>query len=332
MAICSGSKNMIIRSHLFLFVCCIFSGLVCGLRVAITGSSGTVGKALVERLRDKEAEVIQISLRDVTRNLEKQLENCDAIVHLAGENVASGDEGQPLAILGRWTESKKVKIFNSRVSGSREVVQAISRLKKKPKVFLSASAIGYYPYDKFDKTFSDDEVANNRGSGFLSNVCLAWEEEALKAQKSGVRTCALRFAPILTTKGGILAKLIPIFSLGIGGNLGSGKQPFSWITLNDAVRAILFLIENPSINGPVNVCATAPVTNAQFTKAMGRAVNRPALIPLPQFVGDTIFGDFGREMLFGGQSVIPTKLVGAGFQFEDQEIDSAIRKLVDSQE
>jgi len=231
--------------------------------VAISGSSGLIGTELTKRLQQKGITVIKIKINDDEITTSDTLEGVDAIIHLAGENVASGDDKDGLLRLtGRWTDRKKDKIIDSRVKGTRALVSAISKLKKKPKTFISASAIGFYGYNNVDTVF--DDVSNRRrGEGFLADVCDQWEEEVFKAKAlNNIRVSSLRFAVVLSKKGGLIAKLLPIFFLGAGGNIGNGDQPFSFVTLNDACRVIEFVLEKKSIEGPVNVASPESTDNA----------------------------------------------------------------------
>eukprot|EP01041_Mallomonas_annulata_P001003 gene1003-1971_t len=309
--------------------------------VAISGATGLVGPSLTAALESRGYKVIPITTKKNSRlpnAIEwnptqgvfdaSGLEGVEAVINLAGENIASG-EG-PLAILGRWSDSKKSKILSSRVDSTRLLVEGISKLKRKPKVFISASGIGAYGYNDFDTVF--DETNNKPGSGFLAEVCRAWEGEANKAKNAGVRVVCARFAAVLTPKGGVVGKLLPLFLIGGGGNLGSGKQPFSWVSLQDLTRALIFLLETPSISGPVNICApdSNTATNEQFTQAFGRAINRPTIVPLPEFVAKPLFGQFGEELLLGGQKSVPKKLLGARFQFLDADITNGMVSVMKS--
>lgn len=290
--------------------------------VAVTGSTGLVGSALCSRLRERGIGVRPVSTRSGALD-PSAFEGCDAVVHLSGENIASGSLESPFAFLGAWTEGKKAKILGSRVDGTASVVSAINAMKKKPSVLVCASAVGLYGFEgNEDKVFTEGDA---QGGGFLAQVVSAWEAEAAKSK---IRTVSCRFGVVLSPRAGVVAKLLPIFKLAAGGNLGSGKQGFSFVSIDDAVRAIEFSLENGSVKGPVNVCSPEPVTNTDFTQALGKAVNRPAIFPVPQFVGDVIFGQFGREVLFGGQRCTPKRLTALGFKFEDVFIDSTLNRLI----
>jgi uncharacterized protein (TIGR01777 family) len=302
-------------------------------RVVITGASGVIGTRLCQTLRQRGVMVLTIgrgNSSDLSWDVDagefsgfRELEGVDAVIHLAGENVGSGDG--LLSLLGRWSPAKKQRILESRVKGTRLIVDSIKKLQRKPKVFLSMSGVGVYG-------FSDDEVkdeSSSVGDGFLAYVCQQWENEALKAERiAGMRTVLARQAVVLTTTGGVLAKLAPLFSLGGGGNLGSGLQPFCWVSLEDTVRALEFILENSKIAGAVNICSPTLDNNAQFTSALGSALSRPTIVPLPEAIAGIIFGQMGQELLLGGQKAAPAKLTKAGFQFLDADINAAVAKII----
>lgn len=292
--------------------------------VAITGSSGLIGSALVIALSTR-YQINCVSTKDGKFD-PQAFDGVDAVINLAGENIASGDG--LLAILGRWSAEKKKKILDSRVEGTQLVVNTISKLKTKPKVMISASAVGYYGYSDFETTFDE---SSTRGAGFLADVCEQWEAETLKVKALGVRPVCLRFGVVLSPLGGVVKKLLPIFQLGGGGTLGSGKQPFSWVSLRDVVRAVVFALETPSIVGAVNVCAPAADSNADFTDAFGRCLGRPTILPVPEIAAKLVFGQMGEEVLLGGQKVSPTKLLKAGFEFEDTSIFTAMPSIMSSE-
>lgn len=306
-------------------------------RVAISGSTGLIGSALVNKLISQNIQVIRISTSKVVGNNDimwnpengefkgdlQVLEGLDAVINLSGENIGSGDG--PFAFLGRWSESKKDKILSSRKASNKLFIDSFKYLKNKPKTFLSASAVGFYGYTDFENLYDEK---SSKGTGFAADVCAETENEVFKAKQLGIRTCALRFAVVLSPKGGIIAKLLVPFSLAAGGIIGSGNQGFSWVTLNDAIRAILYILENPSIDGPVNIASPEPVTNAIFTDSFGKALKRPTIVPLPTFVASTLFGQMGEELILGGQKCVPSKLLKAGFKFEDAEIYDAMKSVL----
>lgn len=312
--------------------------------VAITGASGVVGTEVIRVLEQKGLTVYRLTRSTPTRDTDifwdpskstiestGMLENIDAVINLAGENVGSGDG--PLAFLGRWSVAKKEKVMSSRVLGTKLLVDTFSKMQKKPKLFISASAVGYYGYT--DSTSIFDE-SSPKGTGFLAQVCDDWETEALKAESLGIQTVCMRFGVVLTPKGGVVAKLLPLFTFALGGNLGSGKQGFSWVTLQDAAGAISHLLESGAgsrpgagaLRGPVNVCAPNPTTNQEFTKAFAGAFNRPAIFPLPEPIAKIIFGEMGEELLLGGQKAVPSKLLKSGFKFESEDIFTAMKNVL----
>eukprot|EP00640_Fibrocapsa_japonica_P003215 CAMPEP_0113935610 /NCGR_PEP_ID=MMETSP1339-20121228/2736_1 /TAXON_ID=94617 /ORGANISM="Fibrocapsa japonica" /LENGTH=336 /DNA_ID=CAMNT_0000937829 /DNA_START=191 /DNA_END=1201 /DNA_ORIENTATION=+ /assembly_acc=CAM_ASM_000762 len=309
-------------------------------KVAVSGSSGMIGQALIKNLEGsningKPIQVLRITRKpgsaedEVKWNPSKgtidgeDLEGVDAVVHLAGENVASGDGGIS-GLLGTWTNAKKDRILTSRVQGTQLLADTIAGLKNPPKVFVCSSAVGYYGYQGGAQEFTEQSEV---GDGFLAQVCQEWEDSTKAASKK-CRVVNLRTGIVLAAQGGVLAKLMPLFQVGGGGNLGSGSQYMSWISIRDMVNGIKFAIEKPSLSGPVNVVAPRPVTNAEFTQALASAVSRPAIVPLPEPVGRVIFGQMGEEMLFGGQRVSASKLQKAGFNFEDENINSALQNIL----
>ncbi len=295
------------------------------MQIAITGSSGLIGSALTAALEAEGHDVIRLVRHepvtvgkahwDVDRGTVEveALQDVEAIVHLAGENI-----GQ------RWTEKARTRIMGSRVDGTRLIAETAARLPLKP-VVVCASAVGFYG-------LRGDEVVDEsspRGEGFLADVVEAWEAAADPARAAGLRTVHLRQGIVLSRHGGALQRLLLPFKLGVGGRVGDGNQYWSWVSLDDAVRAYLFALAQP-LEGPVNVSAPSPVTNAGFVKALGRALNRPALFPLPAFVVKAAFGQMGDEMLLHGQRVVPTKLEAAGFAFGEPELESGLARALAS--
>lgn len=240
----------------------------------------------------------------------KKIEGVDLIIHLAGEPISDW----------RWTEDKKKRIVDSRINGTRTIIDAISKLKTKPKTLISASAIGYYG----DR--GDDVLTERGGVGdtFLATTCRDWEAEARKAENYGVRVVLNRTGIVLSKDGGALATMLTPFSLGVGGVVGSGKQWMSWITLDDFVAAVNFEIENESIEGAVNVVSPNPVTNEEFTKTLGEVIHRPTFLPLPKFAVDLMMGEMGDALLLDSTRVAPDKLEKAGFEFAFTELKPAL--------
>ena len=290
-------------------------------QVAVTGSSGLIGSALVGQLRAEGYQVKKIVRRPVRNNDEvfwnpsvgeidlAPLSQVDAIIHLAGVGV--GDK--------RWSAAYKSEILNSRLLGTTTIATAAKTLGVKK--FISASAIGYYG-ETGNRSVSESDRG---GEDFLSVVCREWEAAADLA--IDIPTIKLRTGLVLDPTGGALGRMMPIFKFGLGGKLGNGKQWWSWITLHDEIRAIIFLL-NSKITGPVNLTSPNPVTNQEFTAALARALNRPAIFPAPAFALRTALGGFSSEIL-GSKKIVPKVLTDAGFEFDYPHISAALTALVD---
>ena len=254
----------------------------------------------------------------------------DAIVHLAGENVATGKG--PLGFLGirPWSQEKKDEIMKSRTVPTAALAKVIAATPK-PQSFLSASGIGAYG-DNFIGNAREavDESADTTGStGFLAEVSRQWEAATEAAKTGRNRVVNMRFGVVLSKQGGAMGKLYPIFFLGGGGNVGSGNQYFSFISARDHARAIVHTLETPTLFGPVNFCAPVPCTNAEFTKALGKGVSRPTILPFPGFAVKLLFGEMGEEMLLSGVRAVPGALEKSGFKFEHPTIDLAVQSALD---
>jgi uncharacterized protein (TIGR01777 family) len=292
------------------------------LRVAISGASGLVGSALTAFLGGAGHEVFPLvrqvgsSPREIAWDPESEfierekLEGVDALVHLAGANIAA-----------RWTRKRRAAILRSRVSGTRLIAGTLAALASKPATFVCASAIGYYgPCDN-----RPVDESSGPGRGFLADVTRAWEDATLAAAAAGIRTVRARFGVILAAEGGALAKMLPAFRLGLGGPIGGGRQGFSWVALVDVVRAIDHVMSDPAIAGPVNVVAPSPVSQRAFARALGHVLHRPAIVPLPALAVTAAFGAMGRETLLGGAYVVPEVLRRTGFVWEAPRVDDALR-------
>jgi uncharacterized protein (TIGR01777 family) len=240
------------------------------------------------------------------------LEGFDAIINLAGENIAAG----------RWTDEQKRKIHDSRVNGSHLISETIAKLKKKPRVFLCASATGIYG-DRDDEALDEE---SDSGGGFLAGVCREWEQATEPAAAAGIRTVNLRFGPILAREGGMLAKLLTPFKMGMGGKVGSGKQYISWVAIEDVVNAIMLALKDESVRGPLNIVSPNPVTNEIFTKTLGHVLGRPTALAMPAFAVRLAFGEMADEMLLASQRVIPKKLNDLGYEFQQPELEGALKK------
>jgi uncharacterized protein (TIGR01777 family) len=243
------------------------------------------------------------------RGADGPLEGLEAAVHLSGVNLAER----------RWTAEYKKAIESSRVDSTKMLAKMLVGLKRPPKVLLVASATGFYG-DRGDEILDEGSWA---GKGYLPEICEKWEAASEVAEKAGIRVVHLRFGVVLGREGA-LKKMLPVFKLGLGGRLGSGRQWMSWIGLGDAVRAIVFAMRTEGLSGAVNVVAPNPVTNAEFTRALGRALHRPAVMPVPALALRLMFGEMADEALLGSTRAVPRKLVGAGFGFEEAGVDGAL--------
>ena len=292
------------------------------MKVLVTGASGLIGTVLrksfaakgwemlsATRHQPKSENEVQWSIEEGFTDLSK-LEGVDAVVHLAGESVNGL----------RWTDEKKKAIRDSRVLGTRNLVAALGKLKDRPKVLVSSSAIGFYG-ERGDEEITESSAS---GVGFLADVSKEWESEARRAEDAGIRTVLLRTGIVLSKDGGALGTMLLPFKLGVGGVVGSGKQWMSWISLDDHVRAIEFVIEHDSIRGAVNSASPHPVTNEEFTKVMGDVLYRPTFLPLPEFVVSMALGEMGDELLLTSTKIVPKRLEDAGFKFEYPELKAAL--------
>ena len=299
------------------------------LRVAITGSSGLIGSSLSSFLTTGGHTVVPIVRKHVEEDSEavqwapdvgivdlRKLEGIDVVVHLAGENISEG----------RWTAAKKERIRSSRIDGTRNLVESLSKLSKPPQTFLTASAIGYYG-DRGDEVV--DETSSS-GEGFLAEVCKAWEEVVFEEVPPTVRTLAARFGVVMTPQGGALAKMLPAFKLGGGGTLGNGRQFMSWVSIDDVVGALTHMILTPELSGAVNVVSPKPVRNSEFTKTLAKVLRRPAIVPMPAPMARLLFGQMADEALLASTRVEPSRLIESGFQFRDPDLEPSLRRLLGS--
>ena len=298
------------------------------MRILVSGSSGLVGSALVRVARSDGDEVLRLVRRDANSDDEvswdpaadrgpdpAQLGDIDAVINLAGAGI--GDH--------RWTDAYKKQLVDSRIESTRLLASTIAELDDKPRVFLSGSAVGFYG-DTGDTAVDEDSPA---GNDFLADLAAKWEAAAVPASSVGIRTVLLRSGIVLSTKGGALGKVLPLFRAGLGGRLGSGKQYLSWIARPDHVAAMRFLLRSADIVGPVNLTAPTPVTNAVYTKAIAAAVRRPSFARAPSAALRLALGEFAETVL-EGQRVLPNRLLAAGFEFGYGTVDAALRALVDA--
>jgi len=281
------------------------------MRVSVTGSHGFIGSNLVPALERGGHVVVRVPRRDNGDLDVAALDGADAVIHLAGEGVAAH----------RWSPDQKRRVVESRTRGTTAVAEAIASGSATPKVLLSASAVGYYG-DRGDEVLTEDST---HGGGFLADVCVQWEAATAPASAAGIRVAHLRTGIVVGRSGGAVAKTLPLFKLGLGGRLGSGKQYWSWISLTDEIAAILFLLDH-DVSGPVNLTGPEPVTNAEFTKSVGRALHRPAFLPVPKFGPALVLGrEAANEVALFSQRAIPKALLDAGYEFRHPTVDEATR-------
>jgi uncharacterized protein (TIGR01777 family) len=300
------------------------------MRIAITGSSGLIGSALATRFGQNAHAVTRVVRDAGTRDPRHRtvawnplsgvidaagLDAHDAVIHLAGEDIAAG----------RWTPARKDVIRESRIRGTRLLCETLASLAHKPRVLITASGLGYYgnhdPNDRVDET-------SPGGAGFLADMVRDWEEATTTARAAGIRVVHLRFGIVLSPRGGALAKMLPPFRMGLGGRVGSGRQVMSWIAIDDVPSIVLHLIEHDEISGPVNVVTPHAVTNTEFTHALGRVLGRPTILPLPAFAARLLFGEMADALLLGGARVLPKRLEDSGYRFAYPQLPQALEHLL----
>ena len=297
-------------------------------RVLVSGASGPIGKALLPSLRTNGAHITRL-VRDnappaysdeqtIPWHPEQPLSadalsGFDAVIHLAGETI-----------VGRWTESKKNKIRDSRVIGTRNLAQSLAQAKHRPQIFLCSSAIGYYG-NRGDEALTEESAP---GTGFLAEVCQEWEAATHPAAEAGIRTVAIRTGVVLSREGGALAKMLPPFKMGVGGKIGDGRQWMSWIDVQDLVGAIHHILKSDLLYGPVNMVAPRPVTNAEFTQTLASVLSRPAVFAVPAFAVKLLFGEMGETVLLGSQRVEPTQLVSSGYPFRFRDLRASLQNTI----
>ena len=293
------------------------------LRVLITGSSGLIGRALAESLESGGHQVVRMVRRPPASTAEiawdpaagqidaDALEGFGAVIHLSGENIGAG----------RWSAARRQRIRDSRVASTALLCGALGGLRRPPAVLVAASAIGYYG----DGDGAADEAAP-AGAGFLSEVTAAWEQAAEPARAAGIRVAHARLGPVLSATAGMLKRLLPVFRLGAGGVVGSGRQAISWIGLDDAVRALQFLMNNGQAHGPCNVVAPHPATNREFTRTLARVLRRPAFAPVPGIAIRLLFGEMGDQLILKGKVVVPARLTELGFRWLEPTLEGALRR------
>ena len=300
-------------------------------KILITGGTGFIGKPLCDRLL-KDGYILYILTRNEKLNStgnshakfyinnlsEVQNINIDIVINLAGETIAQ-----------RWTKNARHRIYNSRISTTRDLVHFMRSKKIPPALFISGSAVGYYGVHN-DKIFTEENVPETIHSAFARSLCNSWEAEASHAADLGIRTVLLRIGPVLEKDGGILAKILPSFRLGLGSQMGDGCQWLSWIDRSDLIELIIFIIHEENMDGPVNATSPNPLTNKEFSLALAEALNRPYFLKIPEFVFKLIFGQMAEEIMINGQKVLPQKALSCGFPFSYPRIQQSFSKILRS--
>lgn len=292
-------------------------------RVLVSGVSGPIGAALLPSLGERGWKVVRLVRRPATgqdqiswdpgRISEEAVSGFDACIHLAGETI-----------VGRWTAQKKARIRDSRLLGTRKLAEALARTAKRPSVFLSASAVGFYG-SRGDEVLREDSAS---GRDFLSEVCREWERATEPCREAGIRTANLRLGLVLSPLGGALPKMLAPFRMGVGGNIGRGQQWWSWVHVDDVVGAIHHIMKTESIEGPLNIVAPQPVRNAEFTQTLAKVLHRPAIFPVPAFAARLAFGEMADELLLASQRVEDAKLVLSGYHFQHSDLREALENIL----
>ncbi|MCI5157936.1 MAG: TIGR01777 family protein [Candidatus Electrothrix sp. AUS1_2] len=297
------------------------------MNILISGASGFIGTEVTRFLTEQGHSMLPLRRhtdstgrtadRTPSWDIERKIvrvdaeEKIDAVVHLAGENVAQG----------RWTAAKKKRILRSRVDGTRLLAEFFAAAAYKPRLMISASAIGFYG-ERGKKKLDE---GSGKGTGFLSDVAAVWEEATRPAAEAGIRVVNTRFGMVLSPDGGALAKMLPPFKMGLGGTLGDGMQYMSWVSMQDVVRAFGHIIRHEELSGPVNIVAPRPITNREFTRTLGRVLRRPTFFPVPKFLLSCLLGEMTKELLLAGVRVYPRKLQESGYIFARPDLASALR-------
>ena len=298
-------------------------------RILISGASGMIGSALVRAFTADQISVVRLIRKSGLENSQEiswspesspvvanpsQLEDFNAVIHLSGANIAAH----------RWTAAYKKEIVESRVKTTQALCELLAGLKTPPQTLLSASATGIYG-DRDDEILTE---ASSPGTGFLAETCAAWEAATHPAKAAGIRVVHLRFGVVLSPESGALAKMLPLFRLGLGGRLGSGRQWMDWISLSDMVSAVSHIIATPQLTGPVNMVAPTPVTNTEFTQTLANALHRPAVFPAPAFALRAAVGEVADEAFLASVRVIPAQLTQSGFQFQHPQLAMALESML----
>ncbi len=293
-------------------------------RILVSGSSGPIGAALQPSLRAQGFTVTRLVRNsanssdrivwDPTQPLAPDLvSGFDAVIHLAGESI-----------VGRWTDAKKRRILESRAQGTGHLAEAAAKASQPPRVFISASAIGFYG-NRGNEILREDSLS---GEGFAAEICRQWEAATQPAAQAGIRTVQMRIGVVMSADGGALPAMLTPFRLGLGGRLGTGRQWWTWVSVRDVIGAIQHVLNHETLSGPVNTVAPNPVTNAEFTRILASVLNRPAIFPMPAFAVRLVFGEMGEELFLGSQRVEPAKLVATGYQFQHPDLENALKEIL----
>ncbi|MBK8575556.1 MAG: TIGR01777 family protein [Elusimicrobia bacterium] len=296
------------------------------MKILVSGGTGLIGRALVSVLEKEKHEVTLLARTDAVHAPRilwdpqrgqvdpHLLEGFQAVIHLAGENIASG----------RWTPALKERILESRLRGTYFLSETLAKLSHPPKVMVCASAIGFYG-DRGEERLTEESAG---GDGFLPDVCRVWESACVAASAKGIRVANMRFGVVLSSQGGALKKMLLPFKWGLGGKIGTGRQWWSWVSLEDVVGAIRHVLATDTLSGPVNVTAPTPVTNDEFTKELGRALHRPTLLPMPAFAATLLLGEMANALLLASARVSPKKLLAAGYPFHHPTLADALSDIL----
>jgi len=284
------------------------------MKAVISGASGFVGSHLTKEFEEKNWDITPLTRSDFKlseSDFSKKFIGADVVIHLAGATINQ-----------RWSESYKKELYSSRIDTAKKIVKAMKTIDKKPKLFISTSAVGIYAsngeYNEENAVYAND---------FLGNLAQDWEKAALQAKSLGIRTVIFRFGIVMGHGGGVLQQMVPIFKLGLGSTIGDGKQPFSWVHIEDQMRAYFYIIEHENLEGIFNLMAPTPTTNYGLTKALGKALHRPTFFSIPKFLFKLKFGSEAAEVFTGGQYVTPGRLPKVGFEFKFKTIEEALTDL-----
>ncbi|EDZ63745.1 NAD(P)-dependent epimerase/dehydratase containing YfcH-like and DUF1731 [Sulfurimonas gotlandica GD1] len=283
------------------------------IKIAICGKSGLVGSKLEDMFTSKHSDVIGIKIRENTRieDVAKEISGCDVLINLAGTTI-----------LARWTDTYKNILYNSRIDTTRKLVDAIALCVEKPKLFISASAVGIY-----DSESKHDDYSTEYADDYLSHICKDWEAEARRAEEYGVRSVQTRFGVIYAKEGGAMQKMLPPFKMGVGGKIGGGHQIVSWIHIDDLVRAFEFIVKTPELNGPINFTTPHTLSNIEQTRILGEVLHRPTFLSVPEFALKIAFGE-GSTVMLDSKDVYPKKLLDSGFEFRFDRFEEALKDIL----